>query len=86
MMLQSRMQDFVREYSTKRRRVEAVHEVWVVEERDAVRGHGLNRPALPPLQPEQERAEEGMVEQKCGARLLEAAFGCHQWFHAAAPM
>jgi type I restriction enzyme M protein len=80
------MQDLMRQDPAKGRGIERVHKVGIVEERDPVSGHGLDRPALSSFQTEQERAEEGMVEQQGGPRLLETPFDGRVCFHAAAPM
>ena len=70
MMVQGRVHDLVSQGSGQSRRVQGFNKIRVVEERHSIRGHRLNRPALAPLQPEQKRAEEGMVQDERGARLL----------------
>ena len=70
MMVQGRVHDLVSQGSGQSRRVQGFNKIRVVEERHAIRGHRLNRPALAPFQSEQERAEERMVQDERGARLL----------------
>jgi hypothetical protein len=70
MMVQGRVHDLVSQGSGQSRRVQGFNKIRVVEERHSIGGHRLNRPALAPLQPEQERAEEGMVQDERRARLL----------------
>ena len=68
MMMKSRVHDLVSKRSGQCCRVQGFNKVRVVEERHSIRGHRLNRPALAPLQPEQEPAEEGFVHDERGAR------------------
>lgn len=65
------MQDLMGQHSAKCRRIQCLHKVGVVVDRDSIGSHCLNRSALPPLQAEQERTKERMVEQQGRARLLE---------------
>ena len=70
MMVKGRVHDLVSQGSGQSRRVQGFNKIRVVEKRHSIGGHRLNRPALAPLQAEQERAEEGMVQDERGARLL----------------
>ena len=67
MMVKGRVHDLVSQCPGQRRRVQGFNKIRVIEKRHSICGHRLNRPGLAPLQPEQERAEKGMVqdEMKC---------------------
>ena len=52
-------------------RRERVYELRVVKERDSVGGHSLDRGFGHGTKPEQQCSEEGMIEQKSGARFPE---------------
>ena len=84
MMVKRRVHDLVSQGSGQSRRVQGFNKIRVVEERHSICGHRLNRPALAPLQAEQKRAEEGMVQDQRGARLLNAKGGWCLMSHAAA--
>jgi hypothetical protein len=64
MMVQGWVHDLVSQGPGQCRGVQRFNKVRVIEERHAICGHRWNRPALAPLQPEQERAEEWMVEDE----------------------
>ena len=72
MMVKGRVHDLVSQGSGQSRRVQGFDKIRVVEKRYSICGHRLNRPALTPLQPEQERAEEWMVQDERSACLLNA--------------
>lgn len=69
-MVQSRVHDLVSQSSGQSRGVQGFNKIWVVEERHSISGQRWNRPALVLLQAEQERAEEGMVQDESGTGLL----------------
>ena len=70
MMVKGRVHDFVSQCPGQRRRVQGFNKIRVIEKRHSICGHRLNRPGLAPLQPEQERAEEWMVQDERRACLL----------------
>ena len=72
MMMKGRVHDLVSQGPGQGRRVQGLNKIRVVEERHSIGGHRWNRPALAPLQPEEERAEKGMVQDERGASLLNA--------------
>ena len=69
-MVLRRVHNFARQGPGQCRRVQSFNKVRVVVERHTIGGHRWNRPALVPLQAEQERAKEGMVQDERGTGLL----------------
>ena len=77
MMVKGRVHDLVSQGSGQSRRIQGLNKIRVVEERHSIGGHRWNRPALASLQAEQERAEEGMVqdERRCAPSEYAAEVG-----------
>ena len=83
-MLERGVHDLVSQHPGQRRRVQRIDERGVVAEYNAVGRHGRNRAIFFALQPEQQRPEEWMIEQKRRARLPDALGRRSFVFHAAA--
>src|SRR5208337_2735843 len=71
-MLERGMHDLVSQDPSQRRRIQRIDEHRVVAEYNPVSRHSRNRAIFFALQPEQQRPEEGMIEQKRRARFADA--------------
>jgi hypothetical protein len=74
-MLERGVHDLVSQHPGQRRRIQRIDEHRVVAEYNPVSRHSRNRAIFFALQPEQQRPEEGMIEQKRRARFSDA-LGC----------
>ena len=77
-MLERGVHNLVSQHPGQRGRVEGIDEHRVVAEHNPVGRHSRNRALFFALQPEQQRPEEGMIEQKRRARLPDA-LGCRSF-------
>jgi hypothetical protein len=79
------MHYFMCEDATEFRSSESVYEVRVMEQRDTIGRHGLDRTRLSTLESEEKRSEKWMIQKKGRSRLLDAnGLGCLRSDHAAA--
>ena len=71
-MLQGRVHDLVGQSSGNLGRAQGLHKLRIEVQGNAIGRHGSDRTARLGTQAEQQRSEEGVVQQQRGPRLLDA--------------